>query len=119
MASNLVFYPNSKKILFDLQHGFWAKRSCETQLTMLVEDLARETISGGQTDLVFLDFSKAFYKVNHSTLLVKLHQYGIRGQVLRCIKAFLSNSSHRVRLLTGMDLITGTDFTFSITWAFF
>ncbi|MEW8544058.1 MAG: reverse transcriptase family protein, partial [Candidatus Thiodiazotropha sp.] len=60
VASNLVSHLDSRNILFDLQHGFRAKRSCETQLTMLVEDLAREAISGGQTDLVLLDFSKAF-----------------------------------------------------------
>ena len=45
------------------------KRSCETQLLQLVEDLGRQLMKGNQTDLVLLDFSKAFDKVNHLKLL--------------------------------------------------
>ena len=85
-------------LLYDLQHGFRAKRSCETQLTMLLEYLARNTSAGKQTDLILLDFSKAFDKVNHSKLLWKLHQYGIRGNALSWIRAFLGNRSQTVVL---------------------
>ena len=51
---------------------------------------------GKQTDLILLDFSKAFDKVNHSKLLWKLHQYGIRGNALAWIRAFLGNRSQTV-----------------------
>ena len=98
MASHVVMHLNSHDLLYDLQHGFREKRSCETQLTMLVEDLARNMSSGKQTDLVLLDFSKAFDKVNHSKLLWKLHQYGIRGTALAWIRAFLGNRSQTVVL---------------------
>ena len=98
MASHVVKHLNSHDLLYDLQHGFREKRSCETQLTMLVEDLARNKSSGKQTDLVLLDFSKAFDKVNHSKLLWKLHQYGIRGTALAWIRAFLGNRSQTVVL---------------------
>ena len=79
-----------------LQHGFREKRSCETQLIMLIEDLARNTSVGKQTDIILLDFSKAFDKVNHSKLLCKLHQYGIRGRELAWIRAFLGSRSQQV-----------------------
>ena len=51
---------------------------------------------GKQTDIILLDFSKAFDKVNHSKLLWKLHQYGIRGHVLDWVRAFLGSRSQRV-----------------------
>ena len=82
--------------MYDLQHGFRERRSCETQLIMLIEDLARNASAGRQTDIILLDFSKAFDKVNHSKLIWKLHQYGIRGHVLSWIRAFLGSRSQRV-----------------------
>ena len=63
---------------------------------MLFEDLARNTSVGKQTDLILLDFSKAFDKVSHSKLIWKLHQYGIRGNALSWIRAFLGNRSQTV-----------------------
>ena len=51
-----------------------------------------------QTDLILLDFSKAFDKVNHAKLLWKLHRYGIRGNALAWISAFLGNLSQMVVL---------------------
>ena len=82
--------------MYDLQHGFRERRSCETQLVSLIEDLARKTSQGKQTDLILLDFSKAFDKVNHSKLIMKLHSYGIRSATLRWIQAFLGNRRQKV-----------------------
>ena len=83
-------------ILYDLQHGFREKRSYETQLIMLVDELAKNMQLGKQTDLILLDFSKAFEKVAHEKLLLKLHQYGIRGDPLNWIKDFLDNRKQTV-----------------------
>ena len=63
---------------------------------MLIEDLARNASAGKQTDIILLDFSQAFNKVNHSKLLWKLHQYGIRGRELTWIRAFLGSRSQQV-----------------------
>ena len=65
-ASDVVGHMNKHDLLYDLQHGFREKRSCGTQLTMLVEDFARNICAGKQIDLILLDFSKAFDKVSHS-----------------------------------------------------
>ena len=58
---------------------------------MLFEGLARNAGACKQTDLILLDFSKAFNKINLSKLTWKLHQYGIRGNALSWIRAFLGN----------------------------
>ena len=90
VASNLVKHLDSNQILYDLQHGFRSKRSCETQLTMRIEEIHRNLKEGKQTDIILLDFSKAFDKVNH--------EYGIRGKTLSWIKAFLNGRSQTVIL---------------------
>ena len=63
---------------------------------MLIEDLARNLQSGKQTDLILLDFSKAFDKVNHEKLLHKLHQYGMRGKNLCWVRSFLNRRTQTV-----------------------
>ena len=65
-------------ILADQQHGFRKGRSCETQLSVLVDDLQKILDRKSQADLVIMDFSKAFDTVPHQRLLVKLHHVGIR-----------------------------------------
>jgi hypothetical protein len=64
-------------ILVDCQHGFRAKRSCETQLISLTQEITNHLHYGIQNDLIILDFSKAFDKVSHKKLLFKLDNYAI------------------------------------------
>lgn len=80
----------------DAQHGFRKRRSCETQLILTIQDLAKGLDDNGQTDAVLLDFSKAFDKVPHQRLRLKLHHYGVRGETLDWLGAFLSGRSRRV-----------------------
>ena len=50
--------------------------SCEIQLISTVEEIARSLDKGEQTDLIIMDFSKAFDSVPHQRLLMKLRYYG-------------------------------------------
>ena len=45
-----------------------------------------------------MDISNAFDRGNHLKLIWKLHQYGIRGNALSCIRAFLGDRSQTVVL---------------------
>ena len=63
-----------------MQHDFRAEHSCESLLT--TEDLVQNYEDKIQTDLIVLDFSKAFDVVPHQRLLHKLDHYGIRGSTL-------------------------------------
>ena len=55
--------------MYDHQHGFRERRSCETQFIMLIEDLARNASWGKQTDIIFLDFSKVYDKKPQQTFM--------------------------------------------------
>jgi len=63
---------------------------------MLVDDLFHSAFKKKQTDLILLDFSKAFDKVSHEKLALKLHDYGIRGPALKWVKGFLDNRHQSV-----------------------
>ena len=43
-----------------------------------------------------MDFTKAFDKVQHQKLLLKLAHYGIRGNQLKWVDFFLTNRTQKV-----------------------
>lgn len=98
ISSNVMRHLDEHGILSDAQHGFRKKRSCESQLIIAVQDLAKGLDDKAQSDVIFLDLSKAFDKVPHTRLLHKLTHYGITGKTHHWIKDFLSNRSQRVVL---------------------
>ena len=52
--------------------------------------------NGGQTDVLIIDFSKAFDKVGHQRLIKKLDYYGVRSKTRDWIQAFLANRKQQV-----------------------
>ena len=51
---------------------------------------------GNVTDVVYLDFQKAFDTVPHKRLMVKLQAYDISGVILNWTNAFLNGRTQRV-----------------------
>ena len=96
ICSHIRAHLDKHGILSRLQHGFRASFSCETQLLTTVQDLLTIRDDGHQTDMVVLDFSKAFDKVPHGRLLSKLRLYGIQGPTLKWIEAFLGDRTQSV-----------------------
>ena len=96
IASNIMCHFEDHSVLYHLQHGFRRFRSCVTQLISLYDDLVSSRDRGVQTDLIIMDFAKAFDKVSHRLLATKLSHYGIRNNTLIWIKNFLSNRTQRV-----------------------
>ena len=68
---------DAHNILSDQQLCFQKKRSCDSQLILTLQDLSAGLEAGEQIDAVLLDFSKAFDKVSHQRLSLKLRHYGI------------------------------------------
>jgi hypothetical protein len=63
-----------------------------------ITPLARSPDVGEQVDCILLDFSKAFDRVPHNRLLMKLHYYGVRGHLHDWIASFLLERSQQVVL---------------------
>ena len=76
------------------QHGFLAGRSCVTQLTSVLH-----YIGGKQIDIIYLDMSNAFDKVDHTKLLGRLHQYGITGKLHDWFRSYLQGRKQQVTVL--------------------
>jgi hypothetical protein len=56
---------DNQYILNENQHGFRARRSCESQLLMTTNDITKWMNNNIQIDIAILDIAKAFDKVAH------------------------------------------------------
>ena len=103
IVSNINKHLVFESILADCQHGFRSQRSCETQLVQFFHDLVSNldralNRNHRQTDVIIMDFAKAFDKVPHRRLLYKLDYYGIRGSTHKWITSWLSGRFQKVVL---------------------
>ena len=96
IRNKLVNFLEENYILNPNQHGFRRGRSCLSELLAHYEEILENANNGKGTDTVYLDFAKAFDKVDHCLLLKKLKAIGIKGKLFNWIKAFLSNRKQEV-----------------------
>ena len=85
--------------IYELQYGFLRGKSTTSQLLHVLQQFLNVLEQKNQVDIVYLDFAKAFDKVSHNLLLVKLHNFGIRGNLLQWFRDFLSGRFQRVTAL--------------------
>ena len=85
-----------KGVLSNSQHGFRRGRSCQTNLVEFVDQVTEWVDEGECVDVLYLDFRKAFDKVDHKRLMVKLAAAGVRGNLWRWIKDWLAGRKQRV-----------------------
>ena len=92
----LVSFLEENGLLNQSQHGFRKGRSCLSQLLSHFDRITSLLESGKGVDVVYLDFAKAFDKVDLGITVRKLHQLGIRGQLGRWLLSFLTNRTQTV-----------------------
>ena len=73
------------------QHGFRSGRFCLSQLLEHHNKILEELEKLNNVDVIYLDFAKAFDKVDHGILLNELKKIGINGKIGVWIHNFLSN----------------------------
>ena len=98
IRNELVDHMTRNNLFSEAQHGFIKGRSCVMQLLEFLEEITEAVDNGDEVDIIYLDFCKAFDKVPHKRLLKKIEGYGIKGQILKWIEAFLSNRKQRVMI---------------------
>ena len=89
-------YEHLHSMFHYLQHGFLRGRSTNTQLLVVYHQILECIASGQEVDAIYLDFSKAFDKVPHNLLLLKLKSYGISDPTLSWFGSYLSERHQRV-----------------------
>ena len=78
------------------QHGFRFQRSCLSQLLDHHDKVLQFLEDGNNVDTVYLDFSKAFDKVDIGILSHKLRDIGLTGNLGIFLHNFLSNREQHI-----------------------
>ena len=96
IRTKLVSYFDEHNLFNDNQHGFRSARSCLSQLLSHFDRITRLLENGQAVDVIYLDFAKAFDKVDIGITLHKLKALGIRGPLCRWLHSFLTGRSQSV-----------------------
>ena len=96
IRKQLVGYLESNNLFSCKQHGFRRGRSCLTQLLKHYDYILSNYLNNTETDVIYLDYAKAFDKVDHNLLLKKLSFYGIKGELYSWLKQFLTGRQQTV-----------------------
>ena len=91
-------YTHVRDNLSPHQHGFVQGKSCLSNLLETVHEINTILEDVEVVDLVYLDFQKAFVKVPHERLALKLKAHGMTGQCNNIIRNFITGRRMAVRV---------------------
>jgi hypothetical protein len=96
VRKHIVAYLQENNLLNPGQHGFRSGRSCLSQLITHFDNILRILEDNDNVDVVYLDFAKAFDKVDFLVTLRKLKNLGISGKLGKWLYAFLTDRTQAV-----------------------
>ena len=96
IRKNVVDYMDELNLFNNSQHGFRQGRSCLSQLLGHYDEILNLLEQGVNVDVAYLDFAKAFDKVDFNIVLGKIKKLGICGQLYSWIESFLTNRTQTV-----------------------
>ena len=88
IKNHMVDFVVRHKLLNPSQHGFLKARSC---LIFLKKKITKWINEGSTVYIIYLDFQKAFDKVPHQRLLLKLKAHGIGKGIIDAIEQWLTD----------------------------
>lgn len=92
----IVEHIERHELLRPSQHGFSRGRSCVTNLLEFQNCLTKWLDEGSPFDVFYLDFARAFDKVDHRRLMIKVEAFGIHGKLLEWIGEWLRGRRQKV-----------------------
>ena len=98
MRKRIVNHLEKTNYFIENQHGFRNRRSCLSQLIKHYDEVLSAVEQGENCDVIYLDFSKAFHKVDHNLLNHRLLEANIKGKVGLWLSDFLSNRKQKVKV---------------------
>jgi len=96
IRSKMVDFLENNNLLNSKQHGFRKGRNCLSQLLDHYDELLNTLSDSSNADVIYLDYAKAFDKVDHHILIQKLEAIGIAGKLLEWLRSFLSGRKQQV-----------------------
>lgn len=96
LRKKIIQYLEVNNIICTNQHGFQTGSSCLTQLLHHFDDVIESLGNHCDFDSIYLDYAKAFDKVDHKLLLKKLHLYKLHPKIIKWIQSFLMDRSQTV-----------------------
>ena len=94
----LCKWSESTNVLSDCQAGFRKNHSTVDNIFVLYATIQKYlSFRHGKLYCLFVDFSKAFDRVNHSLLMFKLKSIGVKGNMYRILHSMYSNVKACVR----------------------
>ncbi|MDJ1257671.1 MAG: reverse transcriptase family protein [Candidatus Midichloria sp.] len=91
VSKHLLTFIDSHDLFYQYQRGFRKPLSTTTQLLETVHDLSQTINDRGQTDIVFIEFAKAFDKVSHPKLLLKIEALFRNTTITNWFRSYLSS----------------------------
>ena len=91
-------YIEINDLISNRQHGFRSGRSCLTQLLSHHNNILENLVTGWDTDVIYLDYTRAFDRVDHDLLLKKTEQYKFTRRCNKWLKSFLVDRRQVVKV---------------------
>ena len=92
----IMDFLSKHKLINTSQHGFLKARSCLTNLLCFFEEITKWVGEGSPVDVIYSNFKKAFDKVPHQRLILKLKSHGMGNSIINWIDQWLTDRKHRV-----------------------